>query len=86
MSEAVSTLPTPYLVEHIVNMNQVLCILSELFLFPSLYLQSTLYVPGLSSNLDTLLSWTVSVKAGQGEECLNLERLENSWWSHLEHT
>lgn len=45
----------------------------------------TLYAPGLSSCLDTLSSWMVSVKAGQGDECSYLERLENSWWSHLEH-
>lgn len=39
----------------------------------------TLYAPGLSSCLDTLSSWMVSVKAGQGDECSYLERLENSW-------
>lgn len=39
----------------------------------------TLYAPGLSSCLDTLSSWMVSVKAGQGDECSYLERLVNSW-------
>lgn len=46
----------------------------------------TLNAPGLSWCLDTLSSRMVSVKAGQGDECSYLERLENSWWSHLEHT
>lgn len=39
----------------------------------------TLYAPGLSGCFDTLSSWTVSVKAGQGDECSYLERLEKSW-------
>lgn len=46
--------------------------------------QRTLYAPGLSLCLDTLFSWMVSVKAGQGDECSYLERLENNWWSHFE--
>lgn len=47
--------------------------------------QRTLKAPGLSSCLDTLSLWMVSVKAGHGDECSYLERLENSWYSHLEH-
>jgi len=41
--------------------------------------QRTLYAPGLSWRLETLSSRMVSVKAGQGEECSYLDRLENSW-------
>lgn len=48
--------------------------------------QCTLYALGLVCCLDTLSSWMVSVKAGQGDECSYLERLVNSWWSHLEQT
>ena len=39
----------------------------------------TLYAPGLSLCFDTLSSWMVSVKAGQGDECSYLVRLVNSW-------
>lgn len=46
----------------------------------------TLNAPGLSSCLDTLSWRTVSVKAGQGEECSYLDLLENSWWPHWAHT
>lgn len=38
----------------------------------------TLKAPGRSLRLATLSSWMVSVKAGQGEECSYLARLENS--------
>lgn len=48
--------------------------------------QDTLYASRGSLTLVTLSSWTVSVKAGHGEECSYLERLENSSYPHLAHT
>lgn len=38
----------------------------------------TFKAPGRSLRLATLSSWMVSVKAGQGDECSYLARLENS--------
>lgn len=46
----------------------------------------TLKAVSVSIILVTLSSLMVSVKAGQGDEWENLERLENSGWLHLEHT
>ena len=48
--------------------------------------QETLRAEGDSSRLDTLSGFTVSVKAGQGDECLNFFVLRNSSLSHCEHT
>lgn len=46
----------------------------------------TLKAVRVSIILVTLSSLMVSVKAGQGDEWANLERLENSGWLHWEHT
>lgn len=46
----------------------------------------TFKAPGRSLRLDTLSSWTVSVKAGHGDECSYFARLENSSWPHLAQT
>lgn len=46
----------------------------------------TFNAPGRSSRLATLSPRRVSVKAGQGDECSYLARLENSSWPHLAHT
>lgn len=48
--------------------------------------QRTLKAVRVSIILVTLSSLMVLVKAGQGDEWANLERLENSGWLHLEHT
>ena len=45
---------------------------------PERFRTVTLKAPRRSLRLDTLSSWMVSVKAGQGEECSYLARLENS--------
>lgn len=47
---------------------------------------STFIGPQASGCLETLSSWIVSEKAGQGEECSNLDMLENNSWPHSEHT
>lgn len=46
----------------------------------------TFKAPGRSSRLATLSPRRVSVKAGHGDECSYLARLENSSWPHLAHT
>lgn len=52
---------------------------SQGFLFFCLFpADFTLYARGLSSCLETLSSWMVSVKAGHGDECSYLVWLENS--------
>lgn len=48
--------------------------------------QDTFKAPGRSLRLDTLSSWTVSVKAGHGDECSYFARLEKSSWPHLAQT
>ena len=47
--------------------------------------QETLNAEGDSSTFDTLSGFTVSVNAGQGEECLYLVVLENRVLPHLAH-
>lgn len=42
--------------------------------------------PQASGSLETLSSWIVFEKAGQGEECSNLDVLQNNSWPHSEHT
>lgn len=42
--------------------------------------------PQASGSLLTLSSWMVLEKAGQGEECSNLDALENNSCPHSEHT
>lgn len=42
--------------------------------------------PQASGSLSTLSSWMVLEKAGQGEECSNLDVLENNSCPHSEHT
>lgn len=42
--------------------------------------------PHASGCLETLSSWIVSEKAGQGEECSNFDILENNSCSHSEQT
>lgn len=42
--------------------------------------------PHASGCLDTLSSWMVSEKAGQGEECSNFDELANNSCPHSEHT
>lgn len=49
-------------------------------------LSCTLKAVRVSIILVTLSSRMVSVKAGQGDEWGNLDRLENSGWLHWEHT
>jgi hypothetical protein len=48
--------------------------------------QETLKADGDSSTFDTLSCFTVSVNAGQGEECLYLVVLEKRALPHLAHT
>lgn len=55
-------------------------------LLPKCFRIVTFKAPGRSLRLDTLSSWTVSVKAGHGDECSYFAWLENSSWPHLAQT